>query len=135
MDRYGDVFALGVESMDTEHRRLAALFDAFVACMKEENPLERARAIVHEALAVANAHFEHEEAMMAETHYPGIEEEKLQHRMLRLKLTTLVGDALNTGVCDPVTLENLATMQQLLFEHISGPDRELANYLIARGHK
>lgn len=135
MDRYGDAFTLGVNAMDSEHRRLAALFDDFVTCMKQGGPLERAREIVHDALAVTNAHFEHEEAMMAEVHYPGLEEEKLQHRMLRLKLTTLVGDALNTGHCDPVTLENLATMQQLFFEHITGPDRALANFLIARGHK
>ncbi len=135
MDRYGDAFALGVDSMDSEHRHLATLFDDFVTCLKEEGPRDRACTIVQEALAAANAHFDHEEEMMVAAAYPAVEEEKLQHRMLRLKLTTLVGDALNMGVCDPVTLENLATMQNLLIEHIIGPDRDLANYLIAHGYK
>jgi hemerythrin len=134
MDRYDDAVALGVESMDNEHRQLAALLDDFVACVKEADVgSDRVRAVVEEALAAANAHFAHEEELMAAADYPGIEEEKLQHRMLRLKLTTLVGDVLNTGVRDAVTMENLATMQSLLNEHIHGPDRELAEFLIARG--
>ena len=133
MDRYGDVLTLGVASMDNEHRCLAALFVEFADAMKEEDARERAQEIVEKALALTNEHFEHEEELMVQTAYPAIEDEKFHHRNLRLKLTTLVGDALNNGVNDPVTMQNLGVMQQLLFEHIDGPDRELANYLIARG--
>lgn len=132
MDRYSDALALGVEVMDTEHRHLAALFDEFVVCMKEGNR-DRVRIVVEEALAATNEHFDSEERLMAEHDYPDAEEEKRQHRMLRMKLTTFAGDILNTGICDPVTIENIATMQKLLFDHIIGPDRDLANYLIARG--
>ena len=133
MDRYGDALALGVESMDSEHRCLAALFDEFKAAMNEEDSLERAQEIVEKALALANEHFEHEEDLMVRTAYPAIEEEKFHHRNLRLQFTTLVGDALNNGASDPVTQEHVALMQQLLTEHIAGPDRDLANYLIAHG--
>jgi hemerythrin len=133
MDRYDDAFALGVESMDNEHRHLAALFDEFVSCMKEEGARARVRAVVEEALAATNQHFDTEEKLMDEAGYPDAEEERRQHRMLRLKLTTLVGDVLNTGACDPVTMENIGAMQQLLYEHIVGADRDLANYLIGHG--
>jgi hemerythrin len=119
--------------MDNEHRRLAVLFDEFKAAMNEEDSLERAQAIVEEALALTNEHFEHEEELMVRTAYPAIEEEKFHHRNLRLQFTTLVGDALSNGASDPVTLENHTVLQHLLIEHIIGPDRELANYLIARG--
>jgi hemerythrin len=137
MDRYGDALVLGVESIDDEHRHLTQLFDEFVTCLKEEGLSERARTIVEAALAAANAHFEHEEALMAETDYPGTAEEKFQHRMLRLHLTTLVGDVLNTGTgsCDPVTMDNLDTMRRLFTEHIQGPDRDFANFLRAIGIK
>ena len=133
MDRYGDTLVLGVESMDNEHRCLAALFDEFATAMNEEDALERAKAIVEKALALANEHFEHEEELMVRAAYPAIEEEKFHHRNLRLQFTTLVGDALNNGVSDPVSLEHVAVMQRLLTEHIMGPDRDLANYLIAHG--
>lgn len=135
MDQNGDAFALGVESMDNEHRRLAALFVAFEAILKEADSLERAREIVQEALALANEHFEHEEALMTKYHYPAIEDEKFHHRHLRLQFTTMAGDTLNSGVCDQVSLENLAGLQRLLYEHITGPDRDLARYLIAKGCK
>jgi hemerythrin-like metal-binding protein len=133
MDRFSDALVLGVESMDTEHRRLAQLFDQFVACMKEGADRDRVNTIVQQALAATNEHFDSEERLMDKTDYPEIEEEKRQHRMLRMKLTTLAGDILNTGTCDPITLENIGTMQQLLYDHMDGPDRDLANYLIAHG--
>jgi hemerythrin-like metal-binding protein len=133
MDSYGDPFALGVESMDTEHRRLATLFSQFTAAIQEDETPDRARDIVQEALALANEHFAHEEEMMAATAYPATEEEKFHHRNLRLQITTLVGDTLSMPACSQVMLENLAEMERLLFEHINGPDRDLAAYLNAQG--
>jgi hemerythrin-like metal-binding protein len=135
MDRYGDSLALGVRSMDDEHRHLIQLFEDFVACIKEDGLNARAREIVEEALSATNDHFDHEEKLMAETDYPGLDEEQRQHRMLRLHLTTLVGDVLHsgTGKTDPVTLENLDKMYRLFTDHIDGPDRDLANFLLANG--
>ena len=133
MDRHGDTLVLGVQSMDEEHQHLTALFDEFVTCLKDEGFGPRARELVEQALVVTNAHFEHEEVLMAQNNYPGIEEEKFQHRLMRLHLTTLVGDVLNAGSCDPVTMHNIDTMRRLFTDHISGPDRELADFLIANG--
>jgi hemerythrin len=133
MDRYDNPFALGVASMDAEHRRLAELFQAFRASLKHEGVSEGTREIVAEALAAANAHFESEEALMVAHDYPGLDEEQMHHRNLRLQLTTLVGDALTSGMYDATTEENLATMERLLFEHINGPDRTLAHFLNVRG--
>lgn len=133
MDRYGDALSLGVKSMDDEHHRLAVLFDEFAACVRENHDPGRTLEVVQAALAQANEHFENEEKLMAANHYPGIDEEKRNHRNLRMQLTTLVGDTLSVPGDNPATQENLATMQRLLFEHITGPDREVASYLIARG--
>lgn len=132
MDRY-DALALGIQSIDAEHHHLIELFNAFLACLKEEGLGERARAIVEEALTATNEHFEHEEQLMAETGYPGVEEEEFEHRLLRLHLTTLVGDVINTGAghCDRGTLDHLDTMRRLFSEHIAGADRKFAEYLIA----
>jgi len=131
MDRSNDSLMLGVESMDSEHCRLAALFEEFAACVRDDTG--RARQIVQDALVLTNEHFAHEEQLMAEHAYPGAEEEKFQHRNLRLKLTTLVSTTLAMPANDSVTLENLADMERMLVEHIIGPDRALADYLIARG--
>jgi hemerythrin-like metal-binding protein len=133
MDRYGDALALGVESMDTEHHRLAALFEEFADCITEGAPPERLGEIVENALMLANEHFEHEEELAARAGYPKLDEEKFHHRNMRLQITTLIGDTLSNRTPNPMTLDNLATIQRIFCEHIAGPDRELAEYLIANG--
>jgi hemerythrin len=124
---------LGIESMDNEHRELIRLFDEFASCIRDGNSTERAHMIVSEAMQCANAHFEHEEQIAEQANFPQIEEERFQHRNLRLQFTTLVGDTVSNKFCDPVTLEHLKVMRALLDEHICGPDKDLANYLKAAG--
>lgn len=132
MDRHGDTLVLDVAQIDCEHRKLADLFEQFAEAIKDRRSPDRAQTIVREALAVANEHFEHEEALMEQTNYPEIEDERFHHRNLRLQMTTLVSDALSMAGGGQIVLDSLARMQRLLVEHISGPDRDLANYLHAR---
>ncbi len=128
-----DLFNLGVGKMDIEHRALSELFDEFARCIRESP--QNADGIVQRAIALANAHFEHEEELIARTNYPNAEDHKLRHRNLRLQLTTLVGDTLGYENHNPVTLENLDIMRSLLEEHIDGPDRALAAHVKAFGVK
>ncbi len=116
--------------MDEEHRELTRLLNEFIRNIRDSEP-EKARQIASEAIHCVNTHFEHEERLAEEAHYPKIDEEKLQHRNLRLQFTALVGDTTAGTCCDPVTLEHLDTMKRLLEEHISGPDKDLADYLKA----
>jgi hemerythrin-like metal-binding protein len=125
--------AQGIESLDTEHQELADLFDRFERCIKTDVPLNELQAVVEEAIAKANAHFEHEEALIAASHYPKADEHKFLHRRMRTEFTTLVGGALNFNAHDPVSLRQLETMRAMLVEHIQGPDRELSIYLKAAG--
>lgn len=121
---------VGIATIDDEHRKLVSLFDAFARCIKEGAPVEDAYDIVREAIAVANAHFEHEERLIAETRYPNAEDHKFRHRHLRMQLTTLVGHTVGIAVHDHVTEERLFEMRRLLEEHIEGPDRDLADHLM-----
>jgi hemerythrin-like metal-binding protein len=125
----------GIESMDTEHHALAKLFDAFVTCIRMDDSREAADSLIQQAITCANAHFEHEEQLMAQTAYPNAEDHKFRHRNLRLQFTTLIGDTVAVKAHDPVTLEHLDVMRNLLEDHISGPDGELAAHLKAAGLK
>ncbi len=126
---------LGIDSIDAEHRDLVRLFDAFARAIKTGAPIEQAHAIVAEALAVANAHFEHEEELAEETGYPLLEDHKFRHRHMRMQIASLVGDAMRIDTDDPVTLQNLYAMRRMVEEHIEGPDRELAEHLKAAGFR
>jgi hemerythrin-like metal-binding protein len=123
---------LGIKWLDSEHAELAQLLEEFSSCIKQGGSAARAHRIVDAAIRCANAHFEHEEVVAEQLNYPKIEDEKFNHRNMRLQFTTLVGD---TGgeYCDPVTLEHLEAMRALLEEHILGPDKDLAEFLKAAG--
>lgn len=122
---------LGIAWMDHEHHQLANLLDEFAHCVREGEQPERASYLIDQAIRHANAHFEHEESVAAEANYPDIEEERFNHRNMRLQFTTLAADTAGAKYCDPITLDHLDTMRILLEEHINGPDRELAEYLKA----
>jgi hemerythrin len=130
-----NVLMLGIQAMDAEHRELSRLLDEFQDLVENDGAIERIRQVVQDAIRCGNAHFEHEEQMADKAAYPKMDEEKLNHRNLRLQFTTLAGDMLNFRSRDPVTLRHLAEMRQLLEEHIAGPDKNLAEYLKANGHK
>jgi len=113
----------GLALMIREHRKLEELFDEFESCFGDDAKNERAMHVAGEALDLGNAHFEHEEALMAASHYPGIAEHKFHHRNLRLQFTTLSDDIIaNIG-------EHLDVLRRLLMEHISGPDSALEAYV------
>jgi hemerythrin len=126
------VLELGIETIDSEHRDLARLLDEFAKCICDGDPEGSANEIVGRAIDCANVHFEHEEELAAAANYAKIDEEKFQHRNLRLQFTTLIGDI---KARDPIAIEHLIAMRTLLEEHISGPDRELADFLKAAGLK
>jgi len=127
--------ALGIETIDAQHEELVDLFNRFAHAIENDAPLGDVEAIVQRAIACANAHFEAEEELIARTNYPHAEDHKFQHRHMRLEFTTLAGDALAAKGHDPVTLEDLADMRAILMEHITGPDRQLAEHLKAAGVK
>jgi hemerythrin-like metal-binding protein len=133
MDRQADTLTLGVTAIDREHHALLVLLSKFVAYLKAQADAEVAFAVLREALTAGNAHMEHEEELMVEAGYPDIEEHKRFHRTARLTYTTLLSDLLALQAHDPVLLEQTAQIEQLMRQHISGPDRQFAEYLKARG--
>lgn len=127
--------ALGVESIDAQHQELVDLFNQFVHCIKADSGLEMVRDIVQRAIACANAHFEHEEELIARTNYPHAEDHKFSHRHLRIEFSTLAGNVMAIQAHDPVNLQHLDDMRSLLMDHITGPDRQLVTHLKAAGIK
>jgi hemerythrin-like metal-binding protein len=133
MDRHDDALVLGVEAIDREHIAVLDLLAKFIACVKAKADAEEALDVLSEAIKAGNAHMEHEEHMMDEAGYPGVEEHKRLHRTARLTYTTLMSDTFAFRAHDPALLEQFAAVERLLCHHFSGPDRQFAEYLITRG--
>ncbi len=121
--------ALGIASVDVQHQDLLDFLNAFDAGIRGGAPLDEMQGIVERALSCANAHFTHEEDLMARTGFPQMKDHKFLHRHMRMEFETLASNVMDVKVRDAVTLEQLGEMRAMLMEHITGPDRELANFL------
>jgi hemerythrin-like metal-binding protein len=133
MDRQSQVLELGVNAIDDEHRQVMMLFSKFTECVRIEASAEKAFAVLREALTFGNIHMQHEEELMAKAGYPAIEDHKIHHRAARLRYTTLMSDTYAIQALEPAIIEHLEEIQQLVRQHIDGPDRKLAEYLKSCG--
>lgn len=133
MDGQANTLTLGVTAIDREHQALLVLLSKFVDYLKAEADAEIALTLLRETIDAGNAHMEHEEELMTEAGYPGVEEHKRFHRTARLTYTTLMSDVFAFQAHDPALLEQSAHIEKLLLQHFSGPDRHFAEFLKARG--
>lgn len=125
--------ALGIASIDIQHQDLLDFLNAFDAGIRASAPLDEMQGIVERALACANAHFDHEEDLMARTNFPQMKDHKFLHRHMRMEFETLANNVMDMQLRDAVTLEQLGQMRAMLMEHITGPDRDLATFLKSAG--
>lgn len=121
--------AVGVEQIDAEHRHLLALVNELYDALqsgRSKGVLQRTYA---ELVDYTLTHFAHEEALMQEADYPGLDAHRRLHAELRDGTLQLQHKA--QGAADSLAI-SLVTMQFLrdwLLHHICGSDRQFAAYL------
>ena len=129
---WNEDLALGVPVMDDDHERILflvqALFDALVNRSSET--------IVNDAvLELVNhtcAHFEREERLMLEYHYPEYAQHKAEHIKLTEEISKII--ALVKQENSPTIGEPLLNfMAEWVILHTKGADRKFARYLKATG--
>ena len=84
-----DDYMSGVEEVDVEHVVLLDLTDQVRALLDDENMLFKCadiRALLNRLRDYTEMHFTHEEKLMAEMGYDGLEMQKQQHRLLVQRL-------------------------------------------------
>lgn len=109
---------LGIPAMDAQHARLAALLGELAAALRNgQDPKPAFRAFI----SYAALHFGEEERMMAQRRYRGAVEHAEQHRRLLADIADMRLDG--EGFSASLVLRYL---QEWLFRHIDGADREMA---------
>ena len=122
---WNDRLVLGIASVDRQHRELAEQLNLL-------SPLVEAHAYSSERLThiLASlyqhtcAHFEHEERLMADIDYSGLQSHHDEHRMLLAELKSFVRQIENgTAFFD---LRSLLALRDWLVVHIVDSDRSFA---------
>lgn len=120
---WGVAHEVGVPEIDAQHAELAALLNELAADLRDgRNTGPSFQAFIR----AAAAHFAAEERLMAQSAYAGTAAHREMHRRL---LADVSGLSLQPGEGDASLM--LRYLQEWLFRHVDGADREFAVFLLA----
>ena len=128
-----DSLSIGVELIDDEHKmliqKLRALSDAFNQGQEQNKILKTLDFMID----YTEFHFTDEERVMTATDYPGLDEQKKQHREFRQTLNNILEDYQDEGPTKALAESVNVFLINWLFGHIKGTDQKLGVFLQEKG--
>lgn len=124
-------YSVKVAELDGHHQKLFSLVNTLHDAMRTGKGSSVIQGIVEELANYTHTHFQREEALMAETKYPGLEVHRMEHQ----KLMTKVGEykaALDKG-SGVNTSAVLDFLREWLAKHINRMDKAYSSHLNAGG--
>jgi hemerythrin len=127
---WNDTIAIGVPSIDEDHRRLVGLLnDLFAACFAAQGPA-MIRKIMDELVDYTKYHFEREEKLLADVHYDNLDAHKAEHRTMVTQVEKYQKDLQKSATHD-LSNDTLKFLSHWLTDHIQAEDREFGPLLRA----
>jgi hemerythrin len=121
-------YAIGIHSIDSQHRNLFAMFDELNQAMNEgQGNHRRMRRTLEWLVQYTKVHFAHEERLMLMQNYPGFRPHKTQHDALTRKVLALQNDYVE-GKAN-MTGELVDFLKNWLVRHIQNTDARMAQAL------
>lgn len=126
-------YALGIPSIDGEHRGLVNLVNELAEAVSRGCDCEQARQKMEKVLDFAAQHFMREEALMRRHSFPGVEQHVAEHE----KLLREAGNLIET-LCPERSNRALlitAFFTDFIENHIQHEDRAISQFFEERGIK
>ena len=128
---WDETLKTGHSGIDADHRELADLFNQLRDAVESGAGRPACARIFDKVVAHAKAHFELEQRLMAQHHYPKADEHTAEHRMLmRQALDYRERFDLDSAAA---RLDLMLFADVWLAFHILFSDKELAAYLVQHG--
>jgi hemerythrin-like metal-binding protein len=125
--RWDDTLDTGHVGMDTDHKELARLFNLLREAAERPDGKESWGVVLDQIIEHARMHFHREQELMAEHHYPKIEQHAAEHAML-LDQARDYRASLEAGTTGPkIALADFPDVW--LAFHILFSDKDLARFL------
>lgn len=129
--KWKDEFSVGVEIMDSEHRKLIAMINKAYDSVENMEEAEILGGLVEEMRQYAMSHFAAEEKLMSEYDYPYTAEHHKEHNEFMITAAT-TDNVLNSGKeVEPIRVFKF--LADWLRGHILGTDRKLGKFLNSKG--
>ncbi len=125
-------YSVHVSQMDEEHQRLVSSINKLYGAMREGRGKEAVGSILGELIDYTKNHFAHEERLMQETGFAGLEEQKRAHENLISRVSEIqkkfkAGEALSQEV--------MSFLKDWLSNHIQREDKQYGPHLNSKGIK
>ena len=131
---WSEKFSVGVEELDQQHQQLVKMLNRLIS--KRETTDTHSETISDMLLAMtryAQKHFKTEENLMEAYGYPGLEEQKQEHRVYRIK-TVDFSTATTLGI-DAVPEILLTYLFEWWIHHILDEDMKYKPFFTEKGLK
>ncbi|SHI92905.1 hemerythrin [Malonomonas rubra DSM 5091] len=125
-----EIYQTGIVALDDEHKQLVAQIDRLFQAVRDKQGDDVLQETFEMLKDYTEKHFQHEEKLMQEYGFPGLEE----HRQIHQQLRDSVDDMISRNSSDPQQLakELLAFLRVWLLEHIVNVDKKYGVFLESR---
>ena len=125
-----EIYATGIVALDNEHRGLIAEINRLYEAIRDKHGERIIGEILDSLTTYTVEHFAHEEKLMAEYHFSGLEEHREIHQALIVKVKEFRrrADAGEAGVAQDL----LKFLRLWLLEHILEVDKQYGAFLESR---
>ena len=125
---WDESLSVEVDEIDEDHRKLVNLFNMLSHSVAERDAENYIEAILEELISCTIWHFRHEERLMLQYKYEGLEEHKIEHNALIDSVKELQQKFHKANKL--LTNEDIEYLETWLTEHILGQDMKLGFYLM-----
>lgn len=122
-----DSYSVGIESIDTDHKKLLGLINQLQSAAHYKTDDQMIEDILNQLIDYTKYHFTREEGMMQDCEYPDFEAHKQQHEDMIKQVTKYIDEY---RVDKTRTIEEVAVyLKTWLVNHINGTDQKYTPYL------
>jgi hemerythrin len=125
------IYETNIVALDNEHRKLIVEINRLYEAIRDKRGAEVLGDILSMLVKYTVDHFEHEEQLLAQYGYPGLEEHKKMHREL-IQAVEEIKEKAFTGT-EELAQQLLKFLRHWLLEHIVEVDKKYGEHLVARG--
>jgi hemerythrin len=124
-----DSLATGNKVVEDQHKELFRRFNNLLTSCNQGKGKEEVYSLLLFLGGYVRSHFAAEEQLQTQHAYPGYREHKEQHDVFIRDLGKLENQFSTEGATLALVIQTNQTMVNWLIRHISGTDKELANFL------
>ena len=125
---WSQTLSVEVKEVDDDHRRLVDLFNMLNHAVNDGSDARYIGIVMEELVNCTAWHFSHEERLMLEHGYPGLEAHRQEHLDLMDTVRDLQREILRTGRLEEAEFE---VLEQWLTGHILADDMKFGEFLLA----